>query len=57
VVVEGAIILELKACDRLESIHEAQLLTYLKLSGFRLGLLINFNVAVLKSGIKRLLNG
>jgi GxxExxY protein len=57
VVVENALILELKACTRIEPIHEAQLLTYLKLSGFRLGLLINFNVPVLKNGIKRILNG
>jgi len=57
VVVESAIILELKACERIDPIHEAQLLTYLKLSGLRLGLLINFNVAVLKSGIRRFLNG
>jgi GxxExxY protein len=56
-VVEGAIILELKACGRLEPIHEAQLLTYLKLSGLRLGLLINFNVPVMKNGVKRILNG
>jgi GxxExxY protein len=56
-VVEGAIILELKACERLEPIHEAQLLTYLKLSGLRLGLLVNFNVPILKNGVKRILNG
>ena len=57
VVVENALILELKACTRIEPIHEAQLLTYLKLSGLRLGLLINFNMPVLKTGIKRILNG
>ena len=56
VVVEGAIILELKACGQIEPIHEAQLLTYLKLSGLPLGLLINFNVPVLKDGIKRIVN-
>jgi len=44
----------LKACESLEAIHEAQLLTYLKLTGIPLGLLINFNVPVLKEGIKRL---
>jgi GxxExxY protein len=55
-VVEGRLILELKACEKLEPIHEAQLLTYLKLSGIKYGLLINFNVAVLKDGIKRLAN-
>ncbi|WP_373878692.1 GxxExxY protein [Desulforhabdus amnigena] len=46
--------LELKSCDRLQPIHEAQLLTYLKLTGIRVGLLINFNVPLLKRGIKRL---
>jgi GxxExxY protein len=54
VIVEKSVILEIKACERLQSIHEAQLLTYLKLSGIKWGLLINFNVPVLKSGIKRL---
>lgn len=51
--VEQAIVLELKAVDALQPIHEAQLLTYLKLGGWTVGLLINFNVPVLKSGIKR----
>ncbi len=55
--VEDAVIVELKAVDRLEPIHEALLITYLKLSGCQLGLLINFNVNVLKYGIRRLLNG
>ncbi len=55
--VEDAVIVELKAVDRLEPIHEAQLITYLKLSGCQLGLLINFNVKVLKHGIRRLVNG
>ena len=54
VVVANRLILELKACERLEPIHEAQLLTYLKLTGIKVGLLINFNVPVLKQGIKRL---
>jgi GxxExxY protein len=49
-------IVELKAVDRLEPIHEAQLITYLKLPGCQLGLLINFNVKVLKHGIRRLVN-
>ncbi len=53
VVVDGKLILELKACENLEPIHEAQLLTYLKLTGIKVGLLINFNVPVLKDGIKR----
>jgi GxxExxY protein len=54
--VEDKVIVELKAVERLEPIHEAQLLFYLKLSGYRVGLLINFNVKVLKQGIKRLAN-
>ena len=54
--VEDKVIVELKAVERLEPIHEAQLLSYLKLSGYRVGLLINFNVKVLKQGIKRLVN-
>ena len=55
-VVEDAVIIELKAIDELLPIHKAQLLTYLKASGKRVGLLINFNVSVLKNGIKRLVN-
>jgi len=54
--VSNKVIVELKACESLQPIHEAQLLTYLKLSGIKLGLLINFNVPVLKEGIKRLSN-
>ena len=53
VVVDGKVVLELKACENIEPIHEAQLLTYLKLTGIKVGLLINFNVPVLKDGIKR----
>jgi GxxExxY protein len=53
ILVDGRLILELKAVERLEGVHEAQLLTYLRLSGIRLGLLINFNVRFLKDGIKR----
>ena len=53
-VVAGNVIVELKACDNLLPIHAAQLLTYLKLTGLKIGLLINFNVAMLKDGIKRL---
>ena len=51
--VEGRIVVELKSVDGLGPIHEAIVLTYLKLSGHRLGLLINFNVTLLKDGIKR----
>ena len=53
VVVEEAVVLELKAVDAVDPIHVAQLMTYLRLSGLRVGLLINFNVAVLKDGITR----
>ncbi|MBW1788475.1 MAG: GxxExxY protein [Deltaproteobacteria bacterium] len=52
--VENLVILELKSVERLEPIHDAQLLTYLKLTGFKIGLLINFHVPVLREGIKRL---
>ena len=56
VVVEGKVILELKSVNKLESIHDAQLLTYLKIEDLKLGILINFNVPVLKDGIKRIVN-
>ncbi len=52
--VEDIVIVELKAVSQLEPIHEAQLLTYLELSGVRLGLLLNFNVMQLRKGIRRL---
>lgn len=55
-VVEETVVLELKAIDVLQPIHEAQLLTYLKLGGWPIGLLINFNVPVLKKGIKRMVH-
>ncbi|PWH14990.1 MAG: GxxExxY protein [Anaerolineae bacterium] len=51
--VEDSVIVELKAVEQLLPIHEAQLISYLKLSGYRLGLLINFNVLILKDGIRR----
>jgi GxxExxY protein len=54
--VEEIVIVEVKAVDRLAPIHLAQLLSYLKLSGCRVGLLINFNVKVLKDGIRRVVN-
>jgi GxxExxY protein len=53
VVVENAVIVELKSIEQISPIHQAQLLTYLRLSGKKVGLLINFNVAVLKNGIVR----
>ena len=55
-VVEGLIIIELKSCEKLEPIHTAQLLTYLKLSDLNLGLLLNFNVPVMKDEIVRVVN-
>lgn len=54
-VVDGCVIIELKAVEGLLPVHEAQVLTYLKLSGLRLGLLINFNVPLLKQGIRRII--
>jgi GxxExxY protein len=54
-IVERAVVVELKSVERLERIHDAQLLSYLRLSGFRIGLLINFNVVRLISGVRRLL--
>ena len=56
-VVENALIVELKAVTELHPIHEAQVLTYLKLDKKSLGLLINFNVPVLKQGVKRVASG
>jgi GxxExxY protein len=52
-VVADKVIVELKSIDQLLPMHEAQLLTYLKLSGHRVGLLINFSVPALKEGVKR----
>ena len=52
--VEGALIIELKSVDALQRIHEAQLLTYMKLSNVGIGLLINFNSVLLRDGIRRI---
>ena len=54
--IEKQVIVELKAVEKLEPIHKAQLLSYLKLSGCKVGLLINFNVKILKDGIHRIVN-
>ncbi|HIJ71724.1 MAG TPA: GxxExxY protein [Planctomycetes bacterium] len=51
--VDGELIVELKSVDKITGIHKAQLLTYMKLSGVKVGLLINFNVEILKNGINR----
>jgi len=56
-VVEDQLILELKSCEKIEQIHRAQLMTYLKLSGLKLGLLLNFNVPAMREGIVRIVNG
>jgi GxxExxY protein len=55
-VVENKVIVEIKSVEALNDIHTAQVLTYLKISGCRLGLLMNFNVLEVKDGIKRLVN-
>lgn len=55
-IVDDLVIVELKTVEKLLPIHEAQLITYLKLYGRSVGLLMNFNVALMKSGIKRLVN-
>ena len=56
IVVENKIIVELKSCEKIELIHKAQLLTYLKLAGLTLGLLLNFNVPFMRDGIVRIVN-
>lgn len=55
VIVDGKVLLELKAVDAVLPVHRAQLLTYLRLSGIRVGLLINFYVPVLKNGLVRMI--
>jgi len=55
-VVEDSVIIEIKAVERIVPVHEAQLLSYLKLTGKKVGLLMNFHVPVLKQGIKRVVN-
>jgi GxxExxY protein len=56
VVIDGKLLIELKAVDDLQPIHRAQVITYLKLLNLPLGLLINFNSALLKNGLRRILN-
>src|SRR3989442_3303829 len=55
-VIEGRVIVEIKAVERLTTVHEAQLLSYLRLCGCKLGLLINFHVSMLKNGVRRIVN-
>ena len=55
--VEKSVVIEVKSCEALNDVHLAQVLTYLKLSGSRLGLLINFNTNLFKNGYRRILNG
>ena len=57
IVVEEKVVVEVKAVDALCDLHEAQLLTYLKLGGYKLGLLMNFNVPMMRDGIKRVVLG
>ena len=56
-IVENKLIVEVKSCESMNDVHLAQVLTYLRLSGCKLGLLINFNSYLLKDGIKRIING
>ena len=56
-VVGGLVVVEIKAVERLLPVHQTQLITYLKLSRHKLGLLINFNVTLIKYGIKRVISG
>ena len=56
VIVERSVILELKAVDAILPIHKAQLLTYLKLSNIQLGLLLNFNIPLMRDGVHRIVN-
>ena len=56
IIIENKLIIEVKSVDALNEVHFAQLLTYLKLTDCKLGMLINFNVALVKNGIKRVVN-
>ena len=56
-IVEGKVIIEIKSIERLTKVHEKQLLTYLRLSGKRLGIILNFGEPLLKDGIRRVING
>lgn len=55
IIVDGNVIVELKCVENILPIHEAQLLTYLKLSNIKVGLILNFHVALMKNGVKRMI--
>ncbi len=57
IIVENKVIIELKSVENINAVHKKQLLTYLRISGLKLGLLINFNESLLKDGIIRIVNG
>lgn len=56
ILVENKVVIEIKSVESLNDVHMAQILTYMKLGNYKLGLLINFNVALLKNGLKRVIN-
>ena len=56
IIIENKVIIELKSIEAIAPVHTKQLLTYLKLTGIKLGLLVNFNEALIKDGIKRIVN-
>jgi len=56
IIVENKVIIEIKSVETIASVHQKQLLTYLKITGLKLGLLINFNEALIKDGIQRIVN-
>ncbi|MBL7730612.1 MAG: GxxExxY protein [Chitinophagaceae bacterium] len=56
-IVEGKVLVELKSIESISAVHPKQVLTYLKLTGLKLGLLLNFNETLLRNGIKRIVNG
>ena len=57
ILVENKVVIEIKSVEAINDVHLAQILTYMRLGDYKLGLLINFNVSLLKSGIKRVING
>ena len=56
-VVENCLVIEIKCVEKVLPVHKAQLLSYLRLSGYKLGLLLNFNVPHMRNGISRIING